>query len=137
MFSGQYWVDRFHCRELFFANASNRNPSSSHISFRFCVNVCSAASPHPQGIRKITLKHSHIIATTPAMGAAISCKNLVSSSSSARTCFAQCLALFNSLVVLPGAEVVPAPGAVVVSGGVIVLLAFGTAIELFLDQREK
>jgi len=71
------------------------------------------------------------------MGAAISCKNLVSSSSSARTCFAQCLALFNSLVVLPGAEVVPAPGAVVVSGGVIVLLAFGTAIELFFGSTGK
>jgi len=34
-------------------------------------------------------------------------------------------------VVLPGAEIVPTTGAVVVLGGIIVLLALGTAVELF------
>jgi hypothetical protein len=44
--------------------------------------------------------------------------------------------LFNSLIVLPGAGVVPATGAVVVYGGIIVLLALGTTIELFWINGE-
>jgi hypothetical protein len=81
-------------------------------------------------------RHHSSYQSRQSTNTAISCKNLVCSSSSARTCFAQCLALFNSLVVLPGAEVVPATGAVVVPGGIIVLPALGTAIEIFWINGE-
>jgi hypothetical protein len=39
-------------------------------------------------------------------------------------------------VVLPGAEIVPTTGAVVVLGGIIVLLALGTAVELFGSPKK-
>jgi hypothetical protein len=82
------------------------------------------------------LSHPSSYESRQPTNTAISCKNLVCSSSSARTCLARCLALFNSLVVLPSPEVVLATGAIVVPGGIIVLLALGTTIEIFWINGE-
>ena len=96
---------------------------------------CVPVSPNHQEIRKITLKHSRIITTSPPTPPL-----------AARIWFAAAALLALILlgvwfcltppVVLPGAEVVPTRGEVVILGGIIVLLALGTAVELFWVTEE-